>query len=587
MLAAAVAVRVWRNVAGAPRRGRGRVSRAAMGAPAGTLIKVSPAPASLRKTRATGRGVLAVIRAVLAADARWPHLVPAGGALVLVLVPVVVLVRTGRLVLPRPVLVLVLVLVVLAVVRALRRTEVVDPVLAVFRSCLIGPDQGPRTADREDRTKYPLPGAKVWGPVRRYDWGWEVDGEAGGPAPSNDDVRKQVHRIAGAYRQPTDAFTVLDRAGNGGFTARFTDPVWTAVRDAERWSRMNRMYPLGDQAMDQDGAAVVAVQIESGEPGEWEVHCPEVGARHGIVAGDTRSGKSEGLQTLMTVMCRSGLVVPVIIDLAGGVSFGGWEDHAAGYATTVREAEELLDAGHREYEERLRVMRARGWKVWRPSKADPLLAFVIDEGPELKASKRASSRLGQAVRLWAKAGMCVVYAAQSLTIESILGKDAGSVAKTQLMSGNLWIFYANQGLAGLPFDVSDIPPGVPGVSKIFGPRHQTAVLVRGLYDQNQVDDLAIPPFHWHAEPVLHRPDPHRDPVGPPMRVVREKPEAPGDAVARALGVLGGEGASRDVIAASGLPQATAYAAFARLVDDGRAASPRRGVWSLVRGGEGT
>jgi hypothetical protein len=79
--------------------------------------------------------------------------------------------------------------------------------------------------------------------------------------------------------------------------------------------------------------------------------------------------------------------------------------------------------------------------------------------------------------------------------------------------------------------------------------------------------------------VLHRPDPAGDPVERPLHVVREVPRSPAETLLATLGRVG-PASWREVIEASGLPQSTAYAAFGRLVDEGRAASPRRGVWAL-------
>lgn len=552
----------------------------------------------------TMRAVLAGARLVLVADARWPLGVPMTGAVLAVAWPsFVAMARPGvldlalgrRLVL-WPSLALALALLVLFGVRAWSQTfRPVDPVLAVWRSKVSG--------DQDQKT--PLPGSRVWGPVRRHPWGWEVDGEGFGAVQGTDVVRKAVPGIAAAYQQPAAAFEVLDRVGNGGFTLRFVDPAWTADRDRERRDRMSRTYPLGAQVLDREfGTAEVAVQVDSGRPGLWEAYTPGVGARHGVVAGDTRMGKSAALETLATVLCRSGLVVPAFVDLAGGVTFDPWRDRVRGYADTVRDAEALMEALDVEFEDRIRVIKAnaaQGWHgVWRVSEGYPLLPLFVDEGPELKASKRASAKLSRAVRQWAKAGMPVIFASQSLTIESILGREAGSVAKSQLMAGNLWAFYANQGLAGLPFDTADVPQ-VPGVSKLYGPRHPDAPLVRGLYSPgvDQVaDSLRIPDHELAAG---------RGRDGVPLRVVRDdldvvdvdergdldgvldEPAVPvrtipaalsEDAVVRALEDMGGSGSSTDVVRRSGLPQATAYAAFGRLRDTGRCSSPRRGLWVL-------
>jgi hypothetical protein len=557
-------------------------------------------------------GVLvAGARPVLLADVRWPLGVPMTGAVLAVAWPSFVAMSRpgvldlalGRWLVLWPSLALAVALLVLFGVRAWREVRhPVDPVLAVWRSKVAG--------DRLQRDqKTPLPGSKVWGPVRRADWGWEMDGEGFGAVQGTDVVRKAVPAIAAAYQQPASAFEVLDRVGNGGFTVRFVDPVWAEDRDRAREARMTRTYPLGAQVLDRAlGSCEVARQIDDDAPGLWELFRPRVGVRHGVFGGDTRYGKSTAMKTLATVACRSGIVVPHFVDLAGGVDFKEWDGVAGSYARDVDSGFLVFQALHREYQARMDLMDRRPGlgPVLDPSVDFPVHILFVDEGPELREHDRASGLLSQAVRLWAKAGLCVVFGTQSLTIEAVLHRKAGAAAKAQLMSGNKMIFYSDQGLAGLRFDVSDVPP-VVGVARLQGPLHPASVMARGLYQDGPASGVQVPPFSWPAEPVLGRPDPAQRPVDRTLHVVKGRDRnadlddldlelarlggAPGpartipaasseDAVVQVLEDLGGSGSSTAVVRRSGLPQATAYAAFGRLRESGRAVSPRRGVWAL-------
>jgi hypothetical protein len=217
-------------------------------------------------------------------------------------------------------------------------------------------------------------------------------------------------------------------------------------------------------------------------------------------------------------MCRSGLVAPAFLDLAGGVTFGAWDRNSVGVARNVKEAEALFVALDEEYERRIEIMNRLGWRAtWRFSEEHPLIPALIDEGPELRSSKKASALMGRALRLWGKAGMCVVLATQSTTIDSFLGDDAGSVAKDQLMSGNLAGVYGPRDMAGLPFPIKDLPVHVKGALRLLGPAHDSPVTGRAFLRAETLESFPIPAVRLdraHSEPQ----EPPHEPAAAPLDI---------------------------------------------------------------------
>lgn len=297
-----------------------------------------------------------------------------------------------------------------------------------------------------------------------------------------------------------------------------TRPEWAAEQAREMRDRVTRVYLLEDQALDpRTGLCEVAVRMDDMGPAQWKAFSPGVGAFHGVIAGDTRYGKSVFAETLAIVMCRSGIAAPAFIDLAGGVTFDEWAGKGVGFAASVDEAVVLLRALDREFEDRIARMRERHLKVAPIGEPGwPLIPVFVDEGPELKGSAEASRLLSKALRQWAKAGMCIVFASQNLTIESYLGKEAGSISKAQMMAHNVAVFYSNQGQAGLSFSIDDVPK-VKGVFKLsMADSDDPPTLVRGLLSEGVPTDLPVARFTWPTERSLDSPElqPER-----PLRVV--------------------------------------------------------------------
>ncbi len=458
--------------------------------------------------------------------------------------------------------------------RAWRSTyRPVDGLLATWRSTVGGPDGA-------------FAGTTVHGPVRRTVQGWELDGDtprsgSRANAVTVETIQSKVHLLTDVYQVQAGTISVVPRVVQGGFTVRYVDPEHTARVDRERMDRLTRVYPLADQTMDQGGGAELGFAVDQDGPAVWQVHTLGVGAHHGVVAGDTRLGKSTLLEVLMMVMVRSGVVAPVCIDLAGGVTFDRWRDVCSGFADDVRGAERLLGELHAEYEARLLVIKQHPqWRgVWVPSPERPIIPVLVDEGPELRGSASASAALQRAVRLWAKAGMCVMFATQSLTIESILGKEAGAAAKAQLLSGNQVVFHSAFGLAGLSFPTEDIPQ-IPGVFKVKGPAHLTPVLARGLYAVDlDLSGLDVPRVHLGR--VVGQPAESTRPLEPVHAQVYEMPaRSKRDLLLRALTVEGDHYLA--VLDRAGIKKSSGYEVMRDLVAEGRA-SMVGGVWRKEEG----
>ena len=292
------------------------------------------------------------------------------------------------------------------------------------------------------------------------------------------------------------------------------------------------------------GTADVAVRVDDGGPGLWRLWTPGVGAHHGQLVGQTRSGKSEGAHTLYRVACQAGLVVPFVADLAGGVSMAWWQERARVYATTPAEAVAMLALMDEEFERRVAWMFARGVKVLDPSPDWPHLRAFVDEAPELANDKEGQRLVGKALRQWAKAGMAIDVASQVGHAAVTWGRDVGTAMSEQI--ANVWAFRAGVQTSrivmhGTEMDLSQLPRGVPGASFLWTPDHPEPVMVRGRWDREPDASWLDVPRWAPGAPAPRVPD-------------RAAPEVrDGSAQDRIVAVLaGGPMTEAAIVAATGL-----------------------------------
>ena len=133
---------------------------------------------------------------------------------------------------------------------------------------------------------------------------------------------------------------------------------------------------------------------------------------HVMVTGTTGAGKSWLLNVLVAwyAACRD--VVLWGIDQKGGAELGPWEPVLGRpMATTVEQAEPLLEDAARLAEGRARIMRERGWRKWKPTPSNPVLVILIDEHADLGGSQRCIDALktitakGRACGVWVVTGL--------------------------------------------------------------------------------------------------------------------------------------------------------------------------------------
>lgn len=457
------------------------------------------------------------------------------------------------------------------------RRHPLDPILAVWRS---------QVADPEDRTAC-LPGSRVWGPVRRHEWGWELDGDGAGTNQHNGRVEANLPGIAAAYRQPVEAFRVVPRTGNGGFTLVFTDPAWQAERDREEQERRTRPVLWTAPTLDPAAGTIAPGEVVGTHaPALLDLWTPGWGARHMWLLGDTGSGKTYFLDNVLLDACSAGLWVPHIIDLEDGPTLAGWERFAASYAVTLEQANETWEALHAEHDVRKPLVKQLGGDsdVLEPSRENPGHLVVVDGGPRAVRDRTFMEHLRRAAYEWRKFCMKVIWVSQPGTADQAFGSSELGGTQLRNQFKDRVGFRAGKESSDAMFGDQRLLPSIgehtPGVAYVQSSRFPEPTLIRGKLQH----DRAGLRGKYLDIPAWSRPNGSQPPAwGPqraePLAVVREMPRSNRDAVLGALRSLG-SAPSSEVIEVSGVPQASAYREFGRLVDEGLAVSPSRGVWAM-------
>jgi hypothetical protein len=181
-------------------------------------------------------------------------------------------------------------------------------------------------------------------------------------------------RIAALWGMPLTSVSVLPHPMG------FEDKVLV------RFSRTNPLqaakpYPGPQQAIDLTGGNIrVLVGFRAdGSPVWWTLFEAGWGMRGGAVFGDTGSGKSVLLRSLITSFAYTGLVLPVVGCPQGGASYPMWIKHAPWPAPSgdeiMHQARGLL-AAHRR---RSAINRLQHRDLHIPTRDAPLLPWFVDE----------------------------------------------------------------------------------------------------------------------------------------------------------------------------------------------------------------
>lgn len=106
---------------------------------------------------------------------------------------------------------------------------------------------------------------------------------------------------------------------------------------------------------------------------------------HTLIAGASGAGKSGIINALMRGLVKKPHVAVVGIDMKpGGLELGKWRDSMFFLAVNGLEAKILLQMLVKGIERRGEIMKARGWRVWKPTVEEPFVVLVVDEVAQLK-----------------------------------------------------------------------------------------------------------------------------------------------------------------------------------------------------------
>lgn len=221
---------------------------------------------------------------------------------------------------------------------------------------------------------------------------------------------------------------------------------------------------------------------------------PEHGSYPVWISGFRGTGKSGSGDTLIVKACRSGLFVPIIIDLKGGTSLRDHADSALIYAETsedglrvmrgmialMRESERILKETRRADPVTGQDMGPAKVLPVTPGLPAPLL--VIEESPVLWEEQPAAIDLARRLLTLSRAVQIgIVMMSQATTVKQAFGNDGA--LKEQFLAGTQ-IVHRNTKAAGdrmqspLPVDPRAIPDETPGAGYLMAPGSRRDALMR-------------------------------------------------------------------------------------------------------------
>lgn len=147
-----------------------------------------------------------------------------------------------------------------------------------------------------------------------------------------------------------------------------------------------RVYPGPAQAIDLTGGNIRGLigHRGNGTPVWWEYFRGGWGLRGGGVFGDSGSGKSELLISIITSAAYTGRIVPIVACPQGGSSFPMWMDYGHWPA---RDGDEILQQARgllRAHEMRSLLNQLRGVQFHTPTEDEPALQWIVDEIHKIK-----------------------------------------------------------------------------------------------------------------------------------------------------------------------------------------------------------
>lgn len=247
------------------------------------------------------------------------------------------------------------------------------------------------------------------------DGGWRMRIVWDQGAKMVDDVVKHARLLESLMNAPRRSVTI--EADGDNPNAAVADCSPTGALAALEWDGqpLVSITEAAFQARYSDGS------IERSQ--RWE---PNVGGKHKLRAGMTRSGKSVSMKYDACLYGPAEDVVLWLIDRKGGVAFRPLAPLADWFAVDEDECVAMLEAAVRICDARSAYMAEQGWDVWQPSREHPVIMLMIDETARLLGFQAPSSVQGRALKaaievgqLGAGVGVLIDPATQFPTLEAL------------------------------------------------------------------------------------------------------------------------------------------------------------------------
>jgi hypothetical protein len=304
--------------------------------------------------------------------------------------------------------------------------------------------------------------------------------------------------IAAAYRTRPDAVSFLPRGDHSEVVVQVLDPGWMTEQDEILAHRMAASCPWQGPTLDPaTGLIGMGIDVTTGLPVHAALFRPGQGIRHWWFVGETGSGKSNGLSSMLVSACSAGIVVPHIIDMQGGVSLSEWQDVVpeGSWAEDAEQAIPLLARLDAKRQQREAWMKANRVKCMTPSRDTPIHLVIVEEAPELANDVEAMRYLDRLARLTRKCLIAVVWVSQMGQASKAFG-IAGVPMRSQIMAGNVQAYKADaftagkvtQGGGGIRVDAMAIPADCPGLAYAVGPASPVPSLHKG-WDFRGITDV--------------------------------------------------------------------------------------------------
>jgi hypothetical protein len=187
--------------------------------------------------------------------------------------------------------------------------------------------------------------------------------------------------VASAFGRGLDTVSVLPHPSGAQDKALLRLPIANPLQTTF-W------YPGPEQAIDlRDGNIRVLIGYRGdGTPVWWTFYLADFGGLGGAVFGDTGSGKSELLRSLITSAAYSNLITPIVACPQGGASYPMWMNNghwpAANIDEILRQGRALLKA----HASRSVLNKLMNRDIHIPTPQAPGLIWVVDEFHKMKGN---------------------------------------------------------------------------------------------------------------------------------------------------------------------------------------------------------